>query len=202
MLIAVEDLQAAARELEGRHGLASVEGGRHPGFGTANRIVPLGGAYLELVTVADESEAERSPFGSWVALSEPGRPMGWAVRTPALEGVAGRLALPIHAGARTTRSGETLRWRLAGVERAAAEPSFPFFIEWAPETTLPGRAPVRHPAGEVRLAALRLAGDAGGLSDWLGGERLPITADAGTPAVTAIVLEGSAGEIVLGADPV
>ncbi len=42
MLIGVADLAAAALELEAHCGLASVEGGRHPGWGTANRIVPLG----------------------------------------------------------------------------------------------------------------------------------------------------------------
>ena len=65
----VADLAAAGRELEARHGLASIEGGRHAGYGTANRIVPLGESYLELVTVADEAKAARSPFGSWVARS-------------------------------------------------------------------------------------------------------------------------------------
>src|SRR5829696_3110347 len=41
-LIAVADLAAAAREIEARHGLASVEDGRQPDWGTAPRIVPLG----------------------------------------------------------------------------------------------------------------------------------------------------------------
>jgi hypothetical protein len=60
---------------------------------------------------------------------------------------------------------------------------------------------VRHPAGEVRVAEVRLAGDPGGLADWLGAEQLPITVDVGPSAVTAVVLEGPAGAIVLGADP-
>src|SRR3954453_3346382 len=59
-LIAVHDLVPAARELQARHGLASLEGGRHPGWGTANRIVPLGETYLELVAIVDEDEAARS----------------------------------------------------------------------------------------------------------------------------------------------
>ena len=75
VLIAVADLAAAARELEVRHGLASVEGGRHPGWGTANRIVPLGDTYLELIAVVDEAEAAESPFGRWVAAAQPG-PLG------------------------------------------------------------------------------------------------------------------------------
>jgi hypothetical protein len=190
VLIGVANLAAAARELEARHGLTSFEGGRHPGYGTANRIVPLGDSYLELVTVADEAEAARSPFGSWVARaqSEGGGPLGWAVRTHALDDVAHRLGLTIRAGSRANRSGETLRWRLAGLERAAEEPALPFFIEWAQGAPFPGRIPVHHPAGAVRIAELRLAGDGDRIADWLGGRRLPITVRAGAPAVVGIVL--------------
>ena len=68
------DLAAAAEEIEARHGLASIEGGRHPGWGTANRIVPLGEAYLELVAVVDEAEAAQSPFGRWVGRRVPRSP--------------------------------------------------------------------------------------------------------------------------------
>lgn len=202
VLIAVTDLAAAARELEARHGLASIEGGRHRSYGTANRIVPLGNSYLELITVAEEPEAARSPVGSWVARvqCERGRPMGWAVRTDALDAVARRLGLTIRDGSRMASTGEMLRWRLAGLERAAAEPSLPFFIEWGPGTPFPGRASVRHPAGAVRIQELRLAGDGDRIADWLGAQRLPITVRSGPPAVASIVLAGAAGEIVLAAD--
>ena len=71
MLIAVTDLTAAAWELQARCGLASVEGGRHPDWGTANRIVPLGTSYLELVAVVDPAAAARSSFGRWVARAHP-----------------------------------------------------------------------------------------------------------------------------------
>ena len=94
------DLAAAAREIEARHGLASIEGGRHPGWGTANRIVPLGEAYIELVAVVDEAEAAQSPFGRWVAQAHPtlAQPLGWAVRTNKLDDVARRLDLVVAAG--------------------------------------------------------------------------------------------------------
>ena len=39
VLIAGTHLDAAGHEFEARHGLASVAGGRHPGWETANRIV-------------------------------------------------------------------------------------------------------------------------------------------------------------------
>ena len=199
MLIAVADLAATARDLDARFGLTSIEGGRHPGWGTANRIVPLGDPYLELVSVVDTAEAARTRFGRWVArfAGENARPLGWAVRVLDIDAVARRLDLTIGAGSRATRSGETLRWRMAGLERAAAEPSLPFFIEWAPNTPFPGRAPIRHRAGEVRVARLDLEGDADRLATWLGGDELPIAVGDGAAAVTRIVLTGSKGEFAL-----
>jgi hypothetical protein len=195
----VADLAAAAEGIEARHGLASIEGGRHPGWGTANRIVPLGEAYIELVAVVDEAEAAQSAFGRWVAATQPSLPrlLGWAVRTHELDDVVRRLDLTVAAGSRTGRNGQQLRWRLAGIEQATAEPSLPCFIEWGHGIPLPGRAPVAHPAGAVQIATLRLDGDADRLAAWLGGHRLPITMRPGTPAVTGIVLAGAAGEIVL-----
>jgi hypothetical protein len=202
VLIAVADLAAAAKEIEARHGLASIEGGRHPGWGTANRIVPLGEAYLELVAVVDEAEAAQSPFGRWVTAAHPtpARPLGWAVRTHELDDLARRLNLTVAAGSRAGRNGQLVRWRLAGIEQATAEPSLPFFIEWGHGTPLPGRAPATHRAGAVQIAELRLDGDGDRLTAWLGAHRLPITVRRGTPAVASIVLTGATGEIVLDAD--
>jgi hypothetical protein len=53
IVYAVDDLEAAAERLRREFGFASVVGGRHPGWGTANRIVPLGREYVELVAVVD-----------------------------------------------------------------------------------------------------------------------------------------------------
>jgi hypothetical protein len=201
VLLATTDLAAAARELEDRHGLASVEGGRHRGWGTANRIVPLGAAYLELVGVADAAEAARSAFGRWVAAVRPAnvRPFGWAVRTGDLDAVAGRLGLTVVPGFREARDGRLLRWRLAGIEQAAADASLPFFIEWGTGTPLPGTAAAAHPVGAVRIERLELAGDAGRLGAWLGAHELPVAVRPGPPAVTRIVLAAAAGTIVIGA---
>jgi hypothetical protein len=178
--------------LEARHGLASVEGGRHPGWGTANRIVPLGDTYLELIAVVDEAEAAQSPTGRWVAGSEPG-PLGWAVRTRDLDRVAGRLGLTVTAGARATPSGETLRWRSAGIAEAAAEPPLPFFLEWEDGTPFPGREPLT----SARIARLELEGDADRLSAWLGTHDLPVVVRPGRGRLARIVLSGPAGEIVI-----
>src|SRR5438876_4803917 len=99
VLIAVVDLATAAREMEEHHGLAAIEGGRHPGWGTANRIVPLGETYLELAAVVDEVEARQSVFGRWVASGAKisGQPIGWAVRVHDIEDVGRRLGLTVRA---------------------------------------------------------------------------------------------------------
>jgi hypothetical protein len=200
VLIAVADLEAGARELETRHGLASIEGGRHSGWGTANRIVPLGDAYLELIAVVDEEEASQSAFGRWVACARGGvvRPLGWVVRTQQLDDVARRLGLAVGGGSRVGRNGELVTWRLAGVDQAATEPLLPFFIEWGPGTPLPGSTPAAHPAGAVQLSSLRLEGDAERLAGWVGSRRLPVEVRAGSPAVKSIVLTADDGQIVLG----
>jgi hypothetical protein len=196
----VADLAAAGREIEVHRGLASIEGGRHPAWGTANRIVPLGDSYLELVAVVDAAKATESAFGRWVAsgVSGTARPLGWAVRTSQLDEIARRLNLPVHAGSRDTPGGEQLRWRSAGTDQAATEPSLPFFIEWGPQTQRPGQTAIRHPAGPARIARLALSADPGRLADWLGKHQLPIVVREGMPAVTAIYISSDAGEIVLG----
>jgi hypothetical protein len=199
VLVAVTDLAAAAQKMEARHGLSSMQGGRHAGWGTANRIVPLVETYLELIAVVDPAEAAGSAFGSWVAAgaTREGRPLGWAVRTDDLDDVAGRLGVAVDAKSRKDASGRTLRWRVAGIEEAAAEPSLPFFLEWGDGTPFPGRAPVTHPAGVVEIASLELDGDRQRLTDWLGSDRLPITVREGAPAVTGVILSGAGGEFTL-----
>ena len=201
VLIAVAELETAARELEARHGLTAVEGGRHAGWGTANRIVPLGDTYIELIAVVDEEEAAGNVFGAWIAnglRSGPGRPLGWVARTERIGQVADRLGLTVSSGSRPAGDGRLLRWRLAGAEHAAAEPALPFFVQWGEGTPLPGRTPAIHPAGDVRLTGLRLSGDPERLGDWLGDQHsLPIAITTGPPAVTAVVLETQQGELVL-----
>jgi hypothetical protein len=199
VLVAVTDLAAAAQEIEARHGLSSMQGGRHAGWGTANRIVPLGETYLELIAVVDPAEAADSAFGSWVAAgaTPAGRPLGWAVRTDDLDEVAGRLGLAVEAKSRKDASGQTLRWRMAGIEEAAAEPSLPIYVEWGEGTPFPGRAPVTHPAGGVEIASLELDGDSERVERWLGGESLPISVRAGAPAVASVILSSPDGEFTV-----
>jgi hypothetical protein len=199
VLVAVADLATAAGDFETRYGLSSIEGGRHPAWGTANRIVPLGDSYIELVTVLDATAARDSVLGRWVAegMSEEGRPIGWAVRTLDIDTVAQRLGLPVRNGSRKNPDGTLIQWRSAGIEQAAAEPALPFFIEWTAGTTLPGRAAINHRAGPARISRLMVDGDATRLKQWLGGQGLPVVVRPGPPAVAGIVVLASAQELVV-----
>ncbi len=202
MLIAVSDLAVAAREMEQHYGLASIEGGRHPGWGTANRIVPLGETYLELVAVVDGAEATQSVFGRWVASGAniPGQPIGWAVRTDEIDDVGRRLGLIVRAGSRLTPTGGRLEWRAAGMEEAAADGSLPFFIEWGSGTPFPGHALVNHPGGTPAITGILTYGDAHQLTHWLDGYVPPVTVTPGAPRLAGIVLSRANREIVLRTD--
>jgi Glyoxalase-like domain len=198
VLIPLADLSRAVSAFETRHGLVSVEGGRHADWGTANRIVPLGDSYLELIAVVDPAEASQSALGRWIANARAGRPLGWAVRTDDLDAVAGRLGLNIGSGSRLTATGDLLSWRSAGIERAMTEPGLPFFIEWATGSRLPGRVDVEHTAAATGIKQLIVAGEPKRLSSWLDGHRLPVTlADRGS-GVIRVVLSTRSGEIVVG----
>lgn len=188
VVIPVGDLASAASVLESKYGLMSVEGGRHPGWGTANRIVPLGDAYLELVTVVDGDAARKSPFGRWVLGAKTGAPLGWAVRTDAIEEVAVRLGLPVSDGSRTTPDGRVVRWRTVGLQQATTEPALPFFIEWGDPAAVPWRAPVSHPSGDVRILGVGLSEDAARIRDWLAENDLPLSVTPGPSGVTAVLV--------------
>jgi hypothetical protein len=200
VLVAVDDLDAGAAVLRERFGLESVEGGRHPRWGTANRIVPVGDAYLELVTVADHDVARSSAFGRWVARARPGTIdlIGWAVGVDDIEPIVESRGIEAEAGSRLAADGCLLTWRLAGVEQAAADPALPFFVEWGADTPHPSGVTVTHPAGEVRIERIDVSGDAGQLAAWLGEHDLPVRVEAGPSAVTRLVLRAGDGRLIIG----
>ena len=146
------DLDEAAGRLLERYGLGSVPGGRHPGWGTANRIVPLGRGYLELMAVVDPEEAARDPVGRALSrlLEDGDGLLMWCLATDDLDSTASRLGLAIQSKSRVLPDGARIGWRLAGLEVALREPWLPFFISWeVPPERHPGRMPVAHTALET-----------------------------------------------------
>src|SRR5439155_1125414 len=93
VLLPVADLEVGAQRFYERFGLKGIPGGRHPGVGTANVIVPLGLQYLELIAVVDQGEAASSRLGGRVAraLKEGRMFVAWALRTQDLDAVRARV---------------------------------------------------------------------------------------------------------------
>src|SRR3712207_4066457 len=147
VIVAVQDLASAAERFHAQYGLASLPGGRHTGLGTGNRIVPLGPAYVELMAVVDEAEAEQSPLAQWVKdLTRDGdRLAALCLRTNDIADVAERLDTEPLAMERARPDGGVLTWRLAGLAETLEDPSLPFFIQWdVPLNELPGNAEASH----------------------------------------------------------
>jgi hypothetical protein len=196
----VQDLEAAATRMKAEFGLGSVPGGRHPGWGTGNRIVPLGPNYIELLAAVDRGEVERSELGQSLlaAVADGDRFLGWCVSTEDVEAVAARLGLPVAVGTRERPDGTVLRWRSAGLDRALAEPSLPFFITWdIPEDLHPGQAEADHVARPRGIEWLEIGGDALRLNEWLQGFELPVRVVGGPPGVLAVGIAAEPDEIVI-----
>lgn len=195
---AVRDLDEAAARFRRDLGLDSTDGGRHPGQGTANRIVPLGADYLELIAVVDDDEASRSVFGRVLA-ERLVNGEGWfavAVATDDVDAVARRLGLVVAEGGRERPDGTVLRWRSAGLDDARRAPWLPFFIQWdVPAELHPGRTRAGHGVRAEGIARIEVAGEAAGLRGWLGGAGLPIRVADGAPAIRTVVLRSAGGEL-------
>jgi Glyoxalase-like domain len=200
VIYAVEQLDAAAEQFRDEFGLASVVGGRHPGWGAANRIVPLGREYVELVAVVDRDEATASDFGRGVtqAVATGRRLVGWAAATNDLHGIASRLNLDADRGSRTRPDGPTLRWQLAGVAHALATGALPFFIQWdGPRELHPGAAVVDHGVTPRGIAWIEISVEEQSLHAWLGDHDLPLRISEGPPSLSAVAIAAGEGELVL-----
>jgi hypothetical protein len=211
VLLPVADLEDGARSLEERYGLKGIPGGRHPGAGTANFIVPLGRQYLELIAIVDEREAASRRLGGRVAqaLKEKRPFVAWALRTEDLDAVRARLQgagwdLPaIVEGSRTRPDGQVLRWRTQDVDTGPEPSAIPFVIEWRiPEGLHPGEAESSHRTGPAALRRVvvgardpRLCRDS--LQMLLGDSDLYEVRDAAVDGVQKIVLETGRGELVI-----
>ncbi|HSL97407.1 MAG TPA: VOC family protein, partial [Candidatus Deferrimicrobiaceae bacterium] len=171
LVIAVADPHEAAAELEARIGLACSGGGRHPSWGTWNRLAWFGDTYAELIGVFDRSLAPSGAVSRAVVAALDRGAEGlitYALATDdagadlvRLRGAGSELS-DLEARSRTRPDGEVVRWRAAfPATLASDEPPFivehePVGAEWGPEARRE-RARFRHPiGGPVRLRAMSL----------------------------------------------
>ncbi len=196
----MRDLDLAAKRFEAM-GFAVVDGGRHPGLGTANRVIPLGNAYLELLGVIDQDEAEASTFGrSLIArIADGDRLTRWSIRTEHIESVGDRLGLVPEARRRLRPDGSMLTWRSAGIEQSLRDAWLPFFMQWDDPAQYPGAIPVAHPVGECSLSWLQVSTpDSDRLARWTEGQTdLPLRRGDHAEGIDAVAISTPDGEVVV-----
>lgn len=193
VILLVEDLADARSRMEAL-GFLVDDGGRHPGRGTANLIVPFGTEYLELLAVVDRDEAAASPQGRPVlaALSDRGPGLArWSVEAADIAGAGERLGLAVEHRSRVRPDGQTVTWRSVGVDESWPEPWRCAFMAWDDAALHPGR-PVgggAHPNGATGFASLTVGcPDEAAALAWAGGpvERVHWTTGPAGPVSLAI----------------
>jgi hypothetical protein len=183
VIYATQDLERAAARVEDELGITTLPGGRHEGLGTHNRIVPLGGGYLELLAVRDPNEASSSVLGAALQarIEQHGEGlMAWAVAVDDVAPVAARLQTSI-----TTIARQGLSARLTGLDESLRRPFLPFFLSRDFGIADPG---AQGNAGGI--AWIEVAGDRALLERWLDGAELPVRVAEGAPAVRAVGIGG------------
>jgi hypothetical protein len=144
LLLGTNDLDRGIAWVEQRTGVKAVVGGSHPGRGTRNALVGLGGRqYLEIIA-PDPAQPSGNLRRNLRTLAEP-RLIAWAAATADLDGLARRIRgrghqAEVQDGSRARPDGRALKWRTLAVQsnlaRADVDP-IPFFIEWAPGSIHP-----------------------------------------------------------------
>lgn len=201
VIVAVGDLDRAAARFERDYGLSSIEGGRHRGLGTGNRIVPLGDSYVELMAVVDEDEAKGSTLAAWVRDTCAGgdRLGALCLRTDDADAVAARLGSPALEMSRLKPDGSELRWKLAGLEQTLADPRLPFFIQWfADAAGLPGATPIEHGSGAGGIEWVEVACDEKTLRHRIGDPDVDVRAVPGDGGVRRVGIATPDGTLVFG----
>jgi Glyoxalase-like domain len=173
LVIAVNDPDSAATDLERELGLAFTSGGRHQELGTWNRLAFLGDSYLELIGVFDRAllranpafavgqaaqavlDAGREGLATWaVAVDDCG------VEVARLRRQGSDIGGPVP-GSRVRADGEIVRWVTAFPRLGPDQP--PFLIEhemagaeWGPDALAARRAFAHPRLGRARLGRLIL----------------------------------------------
>ncbi|MFC4122551.1 VOC family protein [Nonomuraea zeae] len=162
LVFATPDLEATVADVERLLGVRAAAGGRHPGFGTRNQLLGLGGkSYLEIVGPDPEQEAPAGPRPFRIDELTEAALVGWAIAVEDIDRVTARArALGYDPGepqdmSRRTPAGDLLSWRLTPPQRAGGDGLVPFLIDWG--TT-------RHPT-EAGLPSVELVSLRGGHPD-------------------------------------
>lgn len=168
-MIDVTDLQRAIDYFNSK-GFDFRPGGRHKYWGTKNALDYFGLNYIELLTVADPTQARAFPYENNSGIYDAVRDYfagiqrfaTIAIRTTDIEATHRRLAAQgidvgeITGGKRVDPSGKLIQWQIFYVnDKLAAGLPSPFFIQWGEndadrKVTLKKQGLIRsHSAGEI-----------------------------------------------------
>jgi hypothetical protein len=140
IILGCSDLDHGIAFVEERTGTRAIFGGVHPGRGTRNALLALGGRrYLEIMAPDPSQNKIQSLAGRDIsfltALNVP-RLIWWAEYTSDIEALAKRLrqsGIPFEgpvAGSRGRPDGRVLNWKTLNFEDNR-QGLLPFFIEWS-----------------------------------------------------------------------
>lgn len=202
IVLAGPDLTELEQYAEASLGIRPRSGGAHPGVGTRNSLLGLGGQrYLELVAPDPDQPDPAGPRPFRVdEVTEPTL-TGWALRGPGLpDRVARAREKDVDPGdprpmSRTRPDGAKLSWELTSLD-TDFDGMAPFLIDWGnsphPSEGLPAvklvTVRVRHPEAE-RLSHVL---------DALEAPRGPIQLRAAEPVRLSLVIATDDGSVTLG----
>ncbi|HET9104649.1 MAG TPA: VOC family protein [Solirubrobacteraceae bacterium] len=197
LIYAVADLESGVRRFADEYGLASVDGGEHPEFGTHNAIVPVGpGQFIELMAIADEDSQHPLVLSLSTWLRDGDHLVAVCLRPDDLDEVAERLSIPVVPAERHRPTGDVLRWRLAGIPAALGPERLPFFIDWQGAEQQLDRQHA-HAASTQGIAWVEYGGDASRLTQWIGKHELPLRVLQGDPGPRAVGLQRGSETVVI-----
>ena len=174
LALAVPDVDAAAREMTGRLGVAPSAGGRHPGWGTRNVLYSLGErVYMELIGPDPDAAVSAGPLPLGLAELEGPRLAAWCARSSDLSAAvhaarrAGSDLGGVRALTRDNPDGTRLAWSMTPIEANVFGGVVPFLIDWGesphPATTAASGCTLLelrglHPEPAAVLPVLRVLG--------------------------------------------
>ncbi len=141
ILLGCNDLDRGIAFVETHTGVRAAFGGVHPGRGTRNALLALGGRrYLEIIA----PDPQQNTLARWPELktmSEP-RLLTWAAHPSSMDTLAKHLRDAGVAfegptdGSRSRPDGKTLHWQTLDLKDNRSG-LLPFFIQWSPDSTHP-----------------------------------------------------------------
>jgi Glyoxalase-like domain len=147
LLLGTSDLDRGIAWVQERTGLKPVVGGSHPGRGTRNALLSLGGRqYLEVI--APDPAQKTYSFQLDIRSLETPRLITWAAFAPDLDAVArtaraaGLQVFGPSDGSRVRPDGKVLKWRSMGIQSTFGDSTMepvPFFIQWAQDSVHPAQ---------------------------------------------------------------